>query len=108
MSGLPQEAINKIAAYTGLAIRAGKAVIGTDGIFVRRIRLVLADPALSPNARKKLDARCLALRIPLIEIAELGKHISKPSCKAIGISEPNLAKAIINLTTDSMKENSNS
>lgn len=108
MSGLPQEINNKIAAYTGFALRAGKVAVGCDNILARRVRLVLADPTLSPNARKKLDARCQSLRVPLLEVDGLGARIMRPACKAIGICEPNLAKAIITLTTDSMKENSNS
>jgi len=100
MSAWPQETKRKFAAYAGLAIRSGKVAVGTDNILNRRVKVVLADSVLSPNARKKLDTRCEFLHVPLIEVESLGELIYKPACKALGICEPNLAKTIIKLISD--------
>lgn len=97
----------KIGTYIGFAIKAGKVVFGTDNIYSTTPYIVVADTTLSANAQKKLEARCNLLKIPLIKIQGLGSLISKPSCKAVGIKEKNLAKAIISVTDTEPKENSN-
>lgn len=88
----------KLAAYIGFSIKAGKAIFGADNIYKTSPRVVLIDKTLADNTLKKLQARCQVLSIPLITLTGLGDLISKPSCKAVGIKEPNLAKAIITAT----------
>lgn len=96
MTNSKDTSINKLASYLGLSLKAGKAVLGADNIYKTHPRVVIADTALAPNTRKKLDTHCNSLGIPIIYIKEPGKLIARPACKVIGIKEPNLAKAIIN------------
>ncbi|MDD3946813.1 MAG: hypothetical protein PHI19_03135 [Clostridia bacterium] len=88
----------KIVSYIGFSIKAGKAVFGADNIYKSAPKVVIADTTLSHNTQKKLIARCERLGIKLIYLQSLGSLISKPSCKAIGIKDSNLAKAIIKAT----------
>jgi|GEM_PF-1311357 ribosomal protein L7Ae-like RNA K-turn-binding protein len=106
MSGSRSFLKTKIASYLGLSLRAGKAVLGADNICESKPLVVIADPSLSPNALKKVGNRCNYLGIRLIMIEGVGELIAKPSCKAIGVKEPNLAKAILDVIDTVSKENS--
>lgn len=94
----------KIGTYIGFAIKAGKVVYGADNIYATKPYIVIADTSLAQNTQKKLQARCNLLKINYIAIQGLGDLISRPSCKAIGIKEKNLAKAIISVTDTVSKE----
>lgn len=87
---------NKIRTYVGFAIRAGKAVFGVDQIKEsrKRIRLILADLTLSPNGIAKLERIAEARGANLIRIDGLPELCARPACKALGIAEESLAKAI--------------
>ena len=88
----------KVISYIGLSIKAGKAIFGADNIYKAAPKVVITDPTISPNTLKKLNARCNILGIRLIYLQNMGSLLSKPSCKAIGIKDANLANAIIKAT----------
>lgn len=88
---------DKIKSYVGFAIRAGKAIFGVDQILVsgKRIHLILADVALSANSKQKLMNFAEKKGIPWGEWENIGELTALPFCKAVGIREPYLAKAIL-------------
>lgn len=88
---------DKIKSYVGFAIRAGKAIFGVDQILTsrKRIHLILADIALSVNSKQKLVNFAKNEGIPCYEWENVGELTALPSCKAVGVREPSLARAIL-------------
>ncbi len=91
--------VNKISAYIGFAIKAGKVIYGIDAVEVYRKKtyLLIASEDISENsfkAAKKIQER---LKVPLavtqgIKLEEL---VHKPNCKFIAITVKNLSDAIL-------------
>lgn len=86
---------NKLAAYIGFAIKAGKVMWGIDNIIGKKKLplVILKDKTLSQNSAKKLALFAESKKIRLIECENLDKYTAREA-KVIGISEPNLAAAI--------------
>lgn len=84
-----------VFSYVGYAIKARKIVLGVDNIVrSRKCHIVLLDGTLSENSRSKLlgylersDSKWY-----VVNVEEL---YPRKNCKAIGITEQNLASAII-------------
>jgi len=87
--------LNKIAAYLGFAIKAGKVIWGVDNIIAKRERslIILKDSSLAKGSSKKLANYALTKGIDIIEYQDLSLLTGR-SAKAIGVTEPNLAAAI--------------
>ena len=90
---------DKIAAYLGFCIRSGKISFGIDAILERKkdVYLILSDDTLSENSIKNVFLAKDKFACPLLMTSggELGKLLCRPSVKAVGIREKNLAAAIL-------------
>ncbi len=96
----------KLIGMLGLAMRAGKVIIGTEQVCIslskKKIPLVLVSAGASDGTKKKICCKCEFYAIPLIEIDidtdELGRLLGKTYTPAvIGISDVNFAKVISDL-----------
>ena len=85
----------KLAAYIGFSIKSGKVIYGYEGILVakRKIPLVICDPALSENSRKKLEAHLSSLGMKTYELEDLPSYCGGKNVKCIGLTEEHLASA---------------
>ena len=89
---------NKIRTYVGFAIRSKQCVFGYDLIFKsRKVLLTLFSSDMSEGAKAKLVRFCTDCEIACYEISptDIFAYTSRAGVKAIGITEPNLAQAII-------------
>ncbi|MDD4839987.1 MAG: hypothetical protein PHE93_04885 [Clostridia bacterium] len=87
---------NKIISYLGFAQKSGNAVIGMDNILKKRraYNLILICNSASDRLKKEMS-RFAEGKITLIAVDDLAELTNRNGCKAIGITEPNLASAII-------------
>ena len=91
----------KIRSYVGFAIRSKQCVFGYDLIFKSsKVLLALYSSDMSESAKSKLTHYCEGFDIPCIEISadDMYDYTSRAGVKAIGITEPNLAQAILDTT----------
>ena len=97
---------DKLAGMIGLAMRAGKLVIGTEQVCLSmakgKVLLCLASSEASEGTRKKLRTKCEFYGVRMIthdiRIGELGRIVGKtyaPAC--IGVTDVNFADAIAKL-----------
>ena len=91
--------IEKIRAYLGFSLRAGKLLFGVDDIEThkKKIHLLLIDAALAENSQKKVYKANEIFKAPLltVEAGLLGDLVHRPQVKAIAVKDFNLAKAIL-------------
>ena len=91
--------IEKVSAYLGFCLRAGKVVFGVADIeiYKKKIHLVIADGALAENSLKRLVKANERFQAPIIvtEAGLLGELLHKPQVKAVAIKDYNLSKAIL-------------
>ena len=91
--------IEKIRAYLGFCLRAGKIIFGVDDIEMHRkkIHLLLVDEGLADNSLKRLVKANESFSAPLLtaEAGLLGELLHRPQVKAVAIKDFNLAKAIL-------------
>lgn len=88
----------KINAYLGFAIKSGKIIWGADEITKkpRKRPLIFLCGDAGETTYKQIQAYAEKTHSPLIIIKDFTlEAILKKNCKAIAITEPNLAKAII-------------
>ena len=89
----------KVSAYLGFCLRAGKVIFGVDDIegYKKKIYLVIADGSLEDNSLKRLLAASKRLSSPLLTTKEglLGELLHRPTVKAIAIKDYNLSAAIL-------------
>lgn len=94
---------DKIIGMLGLAMRAGKLVVGSEQVSLAvakgRVLLVISSTEASPGTRKKLRTKCEFYGVKLInldiEIGELGRILGKtyaPAC--VGVTDENFVKAL--------------
>ena len=88
---------NKIEAYLGFALRAGKAVLGLNSIEAvkKGICCLLLDEDAAKNSRKEAEKFRVKFSCPLIIIKDLGARIRREGCKVVAIKDSSLAGAII-------------
>ena len=90
---------DKIGAYLGFSIRAGKTVFGVDDIenYRKKVRLILVDETLADNSFKRLMKANERFSCPLLVLRDglLGQLMHRPQVKAVAIKDQNLAAAII-------------
>ncbi|MBQ9118370.1 MAG: hypothetical protein IJY11_04130 [Clostridia bacterium] len=96
--------IEKIRAYLGFCLRAGKIIFGVDDIETHRkkIHLLLVDEKLAENSKKRLHKANERFLSPLFLLDEglLGELLLRPQVKAVAIKDYNLAKAILQAAKD--------
>ena len=85
--------ISKIKSYVGFAIKSGKIVYGVDNIIKYSPKYVFIDEFLAPNSKKKLINFLENKDIKYIVI-EISQIIQNENCKAFGLLDNNLIKAI--------------
>ena len=98
--------IKRVHGMLGLAMKAGKVVIGTEQVIAflqkKRLKLVLLSGGSSDGTKKKISSKCeyysVLLREIPIQTDELGTLLGKTYTPAVvGITDENFSKAIINL-----------
>ena len=91
--------IEKVSAYLGFCLRAGKIIFGVDDIEThkKKIYLLLVDGGLAENSLKRLKKANERFSSPLLTVEEglLGSLLHRPAVKAAAIKDSNLAKAIL-------------
>ena len=102
--------LDRLRGMLGLAMRAGKVVIGTEQVFSAlsrgRLHLVLISEGASDASRKRIRVKCEFYKVLAIETElsceELGRVLGKtygPAC--VGISEEGLARTVSELAARS-------
>ena len=98
--------ISRVVGMLGLAMKAGKVVIGTEQVitFLKKgkLELVLLSGNASDGTKKKITLKCefYNTRTEQIEIStdEMGRILGKTYTPAVvGITDENFSRAIINL-----------
>ena len=86
----------KIKTYVGFAIKAGKIKFGVDNITATKgkINVILYDNQLSERSKKKILDYATVKNIIIIEFP-IEEILPERNCKALGITDINLANAII-------------
>ena len=87
----------KVAAYIGLAQRAGAVLYGEDAIEdkFKTAKVVLVDNAASEKYTARIHKKFDAL--PVFELEGLRKALHKDAVNAVAVTNENLAKAIIDI-----------
>ena len=90
----------------GLAMKAGKVVIGTEQVIAflqkKKLKLVLLSSGSSDGTKKKIRSKCEYYQVPLAELPiqtdELGDLLGKTYTPAVvGITDENFSRAITRL-----------
>ena len=98
--------LKRVLGMLGLAMKAGKVVIGTEQVIAflqkKRIKLVLLSSGSSDGTKKKIGTKCEFYNVQLaelpIETDELGSLLGKTYTPAVvGITDENFSNAIIKL-----------
>ena len=92
---------SKISTYLGFCIRSRKILFGVDNIEKQRknVFLLLADENISDNSLKILIKSKEKFDCPLIimQAGKLGELVYRPTVKAVGVTDKNLASAIVSV-----------
>ncbi|MBR2929600.1 MAG: ribosomal L7Ae/L30e/S12e/Gadd45 family protein [Clostridia bacterium] len=100
---------DKLKGMLGLAMRAGKLIIGTEQVCLAmakgRVMLLVVSAEASDQTKKKLRNKCefygVKMITPDIEIGELGRMLGKtyaPAC--VGVTDENFTRAVLKLAED--------
>ena len=86
---------DKLAAYIGFSIKSGKAIYGYEGIISSKktVRLVICDPNLAENSRKKLENYLSSRGMKAYDLEDLPSYCGGKNVKCIGLIEEHLASA---------------
>ena len=91
--------IEKIRAYLGFCLRAGKILFGADDLEVyrKKIHLILVDESLAENSLKRVHKANETFHAPVLTFQSglLGELLHRPAVKVASIKDFNLAKAIL-------------
>ena len=97
------DVMKRALGMLGLAMKAGKVVIGTEQTVAflqkRRIKLVLVSGSASDGTKKKISSKCEFYKIRMIELKidtdELGRLLGKTYTPAVvGITDENFSNTI--------------
>ena len=108
--------LKRVLGMLGLAMKAGKVVIGTEQVIAflqkKKLKLVLLSSASSDGTKKKICSKCeyyqLALRELPISTCDLGSLLGKTYTPAVvGITDENFSIAITKLLDSEDSENIN-
>lgn len=90
---------NKIETYLGFCIRARKIVFGAEEVEQKKkgIFLIIADESLGTSSQKIIHRAIEKFACPLItaKAGALGERLHRIGVKAVGITDKNLAEAIV-------------
>ena len=101
--------IKRALGMLGLAMKAGKVVIGTEQVIAYlqkgKLKLVLLSGNASDGTKKKISFKCEYYKTPTSEVAvdtdELGRLLGKTYAPAVvGITDENFANVITKLLND--------
>ena len=93
----------RLSGMLGLAMRAGKVIIGTEQICIAlskgKVRLVLISEGASDSTKKKIRFKCEFYKTRVVEInidtEEMGRLLGKTYAPAaIAIADDNFAKTV--------------
>ena len=96
MKSIPE----KIKSYIGFAEKSGNIVCGQDNILKsKKVKLILISNTLSDSSKGKLEnfATKQNIRLFVLNDCDLQFIYSKNGVKVLGVSEPNLADAVIKI-----------
>ena len=89
---------SKIGAYLGFCIRARKILFGVDNVEKRKkdVFLLITDERISEHSMKNIIKAKEKFACPLLigRSGVLSELLYRPSVKAVGITDKNLASAI--------------
>ncbi|MBQ7466499.1 MAG: hypothetical protein IJS74_00335 [Clostridia bacterium] len=90
--------LTKFKAYFGFAVKGNKIVFGADAVYDRKPIAVFVSDALSENSLRKLTNLCNAYDLSLTSLSkeDMDKITLNEKIMAFGISDRNLAEAMIN------------
>lgn len=90
-----EKIFSQINSYIGFSIKSKQAIIGIENILLRsnKTKLILISKDLSTNSKKKL-IQSSKIKCKIIEY-DFSKLTIMSNCKVIGITNDNLARAII-------------
>ena len=88
---------NKIEAYLGFALRAGKLVLGLNSIEIikKGVYCLLLDEEAAKNSQKQARKLKVRFACPLIITKDLGALIKREGCKVAAVKDSSLAEAIL-------------
>lgn len=101
------KASEKFLGMLGLAMRAGKLIIGTEQVFLAmqksaKLYLVLVSAGASEKARERIGFKCEYYKIPMTQLElppeELGRRLGKtytPVC--VGVIDEGFARRLTEL-----------
>ena len=92
---------SKIGTYLGFCIRSRKILFGVDNVEKQRkeLYLIIADDGIGKNSMKVLVKTKEKFACPFLvtETGILGERLHRPTVKAVGITDKNLASAILSV-----------
>ena len=97
---------SKAETYIGFSIKSGKIVWGLDNLTnSRKVKLIIACKTLSENSESKLLNYANDKGIIVYKLIDktLDTVVNKTNCKVIGLTDKNLAKAVIDNSQDFLK-----
>ena len=98
--------LKRVLGMLGLAMKAGKVVIGTEQVIAfmqkKKLKLVLLSSGSSDGTKKKISSKCEFYGIRLAELPiqtdELGSLLGKTYTPAVvGITDENFSNTIVKL-----------
>lgn len=92
--------MQKIKSYIGFAIKSGSIIKGLDDIIKSRkeVYLLLILENLKENSKNKIQMYAKLNTIPMINVSEdLFNELNLTSVKILGVTDPNLANAIVKI-----------
>ena len=101
--------LKRVLGMLGLAMKAGKVVIGTEQVIAflqkKKLKLVLLSSSSSDGTKKKICSKCeyyeVLLRELPIQTDELGRLLGKTYTPAVvGITDENFSNAVTKLLND--------
>jgi len=91
--------MQRLKTFIGFAVKSNSILKGLDDILRSRKKLgvILVSNDIKSNSREKIEAFCKLKYIKLINIdSEILNELNLFGVKILGITDPNLANAIIN------------
>lgn len=89
---------DKIDSLLGFAVKAGKVLYGADNLQTTRTRVyaIFLCGSASENTKQKVRELALGKQIPLvIAEKELQYVVSRMNCKVLGITDKQMAEAML-------------
>ena len=90
--------INKIKSYIGFAIKSGNVVFGYDNLLANKkcVQVVIICSLLNEKMTNKVANYCNENNVRFLKLKDISLYdLVSRNCKVIGISDVNLASAIL-------------